>query len=89
MNKSECNIFTIDWEALAADANYVNVKATVVPVAEVVAELIDWLIATFNLDVQNLHLVGHSLGAHVVGNAGSRIKLGKPAIISGLVIAIM
>lgn len=50
---------------------------------EAVAQFIDHLV-TLGLNLNDLILVGHSLGAHVCGIAGKHIDSGKPAVIIGL-----
>lgn len=48
------------------------------------ADLIDLLVEKHKLDLNTLIVVGHSLGAHIVGMAGKNIKSGRLPIIIGL-----
>lgn len=52
-------------------------------VGEYVAEMIDFLVQKQNADIKNFHLIGHSLGAHTVGYAGSFTKSGRIPRITG------
>lgn len=49
-----------------------------------VAELIDFLVENRGLQLSGLLVVGHSLGAHIVGVAGQTLRSGKLPIIVGL-----
>lgn len=66
------NIFSIDWEQLALWHDYFGAAANTRFVGEYSAQLID-LLAQHG-GIGNLHLVGHSLGAHVVGFAGKKAQ---------------
>lgn len=48
------------------------------------AELIDFLAENRGLQLSSLLVVGHSLGAHIVGVAGQNLQSGKLPIIVGL-----
>lgn len=66
---SDCNVIVVDWRALAG-ANYVSAVLGVPSVGEYVGNFLQWLISNGGGNWNNVHLVGYSLGAHVVGNAG-------------------
>lgn len=48
------------------------------------AELIDFLVEHRGLQLPRLLVVGHSLGAHIVGVAAQRVRTGKLPVIVGL-----
>nr|XP_027214576.1 inactive pancreatic lipase-related protein 1-like [Penaeus vannamei] len=61
------NVIAVDWSTLA-EAPWYNVAiASVDEVGSFTASLLDWLHADANLDISRVHVVGHSLGAHVAG----------------------
>ena len=39
--------------------------------------LVNWLITEYGVDPANVHLMGHSLGAHASGYAGEQIQGGN------------
>lgn len=47
------------------------------------ANLIDYLIGSLKADPTKIHIIGHSLGAHVSGFAGSFTKRGRMPRITG------
>ena len=47
------------------------------------ATLLDYLVETQGLDLSDVHIAGHSLGAHVAGVAGSKVTSGKVGKITG------
>merc|ERR1719320_437748 len=69
------NLIFVDWEAGAAKLRYwqsaVNARVVGAQVKVLVSNLINLNI----IDVSNFHLVGHSLGAHVMGYAGKDFNL--------------
>ncbi|KAL1117636.1 hypothetical protein AAG570_003951 [Ranatra chinensis] len=46
--------------------------------------MLDYLATEFDYSLDNVHLIGHSLGAHVAGLAGAAVKKGTVARITGL-----
>ncbi|KAJ2947735.1 hypothetical protein O0L34_g9511 [Tuta absoluta] len=68
----DCNVIVVDWRALA-NSNY-NAAARGVPnVGQHLGDFLNFLFNTGGGNWNQLHLVGFSLGAHVVGNAGRRV----------------
>jgi hypothetical protein len=83
LDHEDCNFISVDWENLASNLNYFASAPNVVPVGQLTAGLINFLIAQ-GTSRNNLHLIGFSLGAHVVGNAGMGVTGGKLPRITGL-----
>ncbi|BES94214.1 Lipase [Nesidiocoris tenuis] len=77
------NVVKVDWSHTAAWKFYPLSALQTAYIGGVIASLINKLLSLQAISVKNLHLIGHSLGAHVMGNAGSMIE-GKPARITGL-----
>lgn len=71
----------MDWRVLA-NANYISASSGVRSVGEHLGQFLLWLFNTAGGSWNNVHLVGFSLGAHVVGNTG-RFVGGQPARVTG------
>lgn len=84
LKNSDCNLIGVDWGNLAGAPFYIEARNHVSGVGKVVARLVDSLVQDGGLDLQDLHLMGHSLGAHVAGCTGKELKsAGKIGRISG------
>ncbi|XP_037325001.2 lipoprotein lipase isoform X2 [Pungitius pungitius] len=72
------NVVVVDWLA-SAQNHYAVAARNTEGVGHEVARFIDWIEETTNMPVENLHLIGYSLGAHVAGFAGSHAtnKVGR------------
>ncbi|XP_075224466.1 pancreatic triacylglycerol lipase-like isoform X2 [Lycorma delicatula] len=71
LNAHDVNVINVDWPAFNL---YTLARLAVKPVALVVAKFIDFLIKDVKVDESSIHLLGHSLGAHVAGIAGKNLK---------------
>ncbi|XP_059048016.1 pancreatic triacylglycerol lipase-like [Achroia grisella] len=78
----DANVIVVDWRALA-NSNYLTATNGVPGVGQFLGNFLVWLINTAGGNWNNVHLVGFSLGAHVVGNAGRQAG-GRPARVTGL-----
>ncbi|KAK1116964.1 hypothetical protein K0M31_017117 [Melipona bicolor] len=74
LDKGDVNVILLDWGDIAYHINYVYVASQVAAIGRVVAESLNQLIEL--IDLNTLHVIGHSLGAHIAG------KIGKFANIS-------
>lgn len=74
MSVESCNVICVDWEGGATFPNYVRAAANARLVGKQVAMLISGLNEKLGLPLQNVHLIGFSLGAHVAGFAGAELK---------------
>ncbi|XP_019752215.1 lipoprotein lipase [Hippocampus comes] len=72
------NVIVVDWLRTAQN-HYVVAAQNTKAVGQEVACFIDWIEETTNIPLDNLHLIGYSLGAHVAGFAGSHAtnKVGR------------
>lgn len=66
----DTNVIVIDYSSLVDMEHYVDGSATATLVAETVAELIALLKNNFKLDLDQLHVVGYSLGGQIAGLSG-------------------
>ncbi|XP_075970535.1 phospholipase A1-like isoform X2 [Anticarsia gemmatalis] len=73
LQDDDVNVIVVDWCAISCTPNYFTVVTSVPTVGSHIAKLIKWL-TTHSLTYSKLHLVGHSLGAHIAGNIGKETK---------------
>lgn len=64
----------INWRDQADNIYYLRPARYTVQVGRAVAKLIDLLVEEKNADPKRIHLIGHSLGSHIMGYAGSYTK---------------
>ncbi|XP_030022480.2 pancreatic triacylglycerol lipase [Manduca sexta] len=78
----DVNVIVVEWRRLA-NSNYISASNGVPGVGQFLGDFLIWLFNTNGGNWNQLHLIGFSLGAHVVGNAG-RVAGGRPARVTGL-----
>ncbi|XP_055599514.1 inactive pancreatic lipase-related protein 1-like [Uranotaenia lowii] len=71
--RGEFNMITVDWGVGAGTINYLTARNRVASVGEIVARMVDTLVATTGVSYNSINLIGHSLGAHAAGNAGRMV----------------
>lgn len=67
MRKSDFNVITIDWSEIAKNPAYPWSAFSTRYVGKKTAKLLDSIARTYNVDGKIMHLMGHSLGSHVMG----------------------
>jgi len=72
--RGKVNVFAINWRDQADNIYYLKPARYTVQVGRAVAKLIDLLVEEKNANSNRIHLIGHSLGAHIMGYAGSYAK---------------
>uniref|UniRef100_A0A2A4K3N9 Lipase domain-containing protein n=1 Tax=Heliothis virescens TaxID=7102 RepID=A0A2A4K3N9_HELVI len=80
--KSDVNIITVDWSRVAI-SEYATAVLRVPSVGRAVGQFLAFLNSVTGAPFTSMHLIGLSLGAHVVGNAGRELG-GKVARVTGL-----
>ncbi|CAM9335793.1 unnamed protein product, partial [Lampetra planeri] len=72
------NVIVVDW-LNSAQNHYVVAAQNTKAVGQEIAHFINWIEETTNIPLDNIHLIGYSLGAHVAGFAGSHAtnKVGR------------
>ncbi|XP_013925342.1 PREDICTED: endothelial lipase [Thamnophis sirtalis] len=85
--EKEANVVVVNWLALAQQLYTIAVNNTRV-VGKQLAELLDWLEKKKDFQLENVHLIGYSLGAHIAGYTGNyaRGTIGRITEIKDLVI---
>lgn len=73
-DRGNVNVFAINWSDQADNIYYLEPARYTVQVGKAVAKLIDLLVEDKGAEPKDIHLIGHSLGAHIMGYAGSYTK---------------
>lgn len=76
-------MFLVDWGKMAKVPWYYTAASNTLPVGKHTASLLDHLSRSTGADLQDFHLIGFSLGAHVVGITGKHVKEGRIKKITG------
>ncbi|XP_014087328.2 pancreatic triacylglycerol lipase [Bactrocera oleae] len=74
VDRGNVNVFAINWSDQANNIYYLEPARYTVQVGRAVARLIDLLVEDKGAEPKDIHLIGHSLGAHIMGYAGSYTK---------------
>lgn len=82
--KNDVNLIAVNWQAGANTINYISARRRVNSVGPVVAGFVDFLVRSGDADLEQVNLIGHSLGGHVVGIAGKHVSVGKVPLIVAL-----
>jgi pimeloyl-ACP methyl ester carboxylesterase len=80
----DINVVIVDWGAGANSIDYISSVRRVPGTGRVIAKLVDFLSKNFNLNFEKVSMVGHSLGAHIVGFAGKQLQKRKINVLYGL-----
>ncbi|XP_076633965.1 lipase member H [Colletes latitarsis] len=73
LEKGDVNVILVDWGEIAIDLNYVYVASQVPVIGKAVAESLEKLAEL--IDLNTLHVIGHSLGAHIAGHIGRFVNV--------------
>ncbi|XP_050292730.1 pancreatic triacylglycerol lipase-like [Anthonomus grandis grandis] len=65
------NVIVVDWSPIAAKG-YIRAQGSVLAVGNYIGDFLLRLDDELNHRIRKLTIVGHSLGAHIAGNAGAR-----------------
>lgn len=78
------NIITADWNRVAKNILYPMPAYLTVQVGSIVAKMLENVVNLAMIDPSDIHVIGHSLGAHVSGACGAAFSLGKIGRITGI-----
>lgn len=73
LSKYDVNIVIVDWSPVASQS-YFSAQGSVQPLGSYVATFITDLSSTYGVSIPSITLIGHSLGAHIAGNAGAALN---------------
>lgn len=74
LKKDNFNVIVVDWSEGASSINYAKSRNSIKYVGYKVAKFIEFMKINAGLSIEQLHLVGHSLGAHICGMAGKYVE---------------
>lgn len=77
----DANVIVVDWRTFA-NSHYSTASNSVPAVGLALGNFLTWLFNTAGGNWNNVHLVGFSLGAHIVGVAGRHVG-GRAARVTG------
>ncbi|XP_053691228.1 phospholipase A1-like [Sabethes cyaneus] len=78
------NVIVVDWSKCANRLNYITAASCVKAVGKLLARMLESLYTYKGLSLDDVYLIGHSLGAHVAGIAGKSLKRGNLSTIVAL-----
>lgn len=81
--KGNYNVIGVDWSVLCPAPNYIAACRNAVLTGELIGELVEFLVAEGRARLQDIHIIGHSLGGQVAGFAGNSTTTGKVGRITG------
>lgn len=83
LDNQNVNVIGVDWSTISNDYFYPNAAGAAITVGKYLSSIIDSWVKQGTMKYNDIHFIGHSLGAHVSGFTGqyTRRKLGR---ISGI-----
>lgn len=79
----DVNVVAVNWPALSQSFYPLSASA-ITPVGQYTASFVDFLVLDVDVRPDHIHLVGHSLGAHIAGVAGEFVTFGNLSRVTGL-----
>jgi pancreatic triacylglycerol lipase len=73
LSKHDLNVIVVDWSPVASES-YTTAQNAVTAIGKFVGDFINDMMTTYGISGSQVAIVGHSLGAHIAGNAGSIIR---------------
>lgn len=70
LGRYDVNYIAVDWQELANDIDYVVPALNTQQVGQVTGEFVQFLLDN-GANLNDFHIIGFSLGAHVAGKAGA------------------
>lgn len=73
LKKQNVTLMVVDW-SLLANKNYLLARDLIHDVANVTGHMLRYLVEQYLVRLENVHLIGHSLGGHTVGLVGKKLQ---------------
>ncbi|KAF2883709.1 hypothetical protein ILUMI_22459 [Ignelater luminosus] len=70
LQRYDCNLVVVNWSQIAAQL-YTTCYCVLPQIADTVADFFCTLVQQLNINLNTVHIVGHSLGAHMAGFVGN------------------
>lgn len=70
LNVGRYNVICVDWRQYSTDLSYAGAKLRAKHIAKDIAMVLNKITYNMTRGVDGLHLIGHSMGAHIVGFTG-------------------
>jgi hypothetical protein len=64
------NVICVDWKQYSTDLSYAIAKARAKHIGKDIARVVSRITKNMTEGTADMHLIGHSLGAHIVGFTG-------------------
>ncbi|XP_025412549.1 lipase member H-like isoform X2 [Sipha flava] len=84
VNTGGFNVLTVDWGAISANINYPMSVLMTSEIGSMLAKVLANIVRLRIVEPKDIHLIGHSLGAHIAGACGSSFGTNKIGRITGL-----
>ncbi|XP_062554733.1 phospholipase A1-like [Armigeres subalbatus] len=84
LRKWNYNVIVVDWSSCAGSLNYIAAALCVEGVGRMVGKMLWSLKTSKGLTLEDVYVVGHSLGAHVAGISGKTVGSGRLSTIVAL-----
>ncbi|XP_078605446.1 pancreatic triacylglycerol lipase-like isoform X2 [Branchiostoma floridae x Branchiostoma japonicum] len=75
LDRDDVNVVIVDWGGGAMELDYSQVAANARVVGAELARFIAFLKEDAGVSGRSIHIIGHSLGAHIAGYAGQRLAI--------------
>ncbi|CAI6367379.1 unnamed protein product [Macrosiphum euphorbiae] len=76
----EYNVICVDWKQYSTDLSYSVARSRAKHIAHDIAKILTRITYDLTEGVETLHLIGHSMGAHIVGFVGKELTNKIPRI---------
>lgn len=73
LKRGDYNVIFVDWASYAS-VNYARAHCTLKSIGNAIGDFLHGLVRADKLELDEVHLIGHSLGAHLAGYVGQRIQ---------------
>lgn len=83
LHDRDYNLISVDWRKGSTDFNYIAAKDRVQITGQTIAKFVEFLISETGASMDDIHLIGFSLGAQVAGFCGKALN-GNVGAIFGL-----